>query len=50
MELGLPYVPNVTKLVSHTDVYVLWPGATPVAVGTSLAPMPPPADDDEDDE
>jgi hypothetical protein len=46
--LGLPSVRDVTELASHTDVYALWPGGAPEALGTSLARMSPPAVDDED--
>jgi len=52
LQIGLPSVPDVTELAPRTDVYALWPGGAPAAVGTSLEPtMPPPpaADDDEDE-
>ena len=50
LQLGLPSVRDVTELAPHTDVHALWPGGAQAAVGTSLAPVPPPAADDEDDE
>jgi hypothetical protein len=48
LQLGMPSMPDVTELAPRTDMYELWPGAAPAA-STSLAPMPPPASDNEDE-
>jgi histone H3/H4 len=48
MQLGVASVPDVTDLAPRTDVYALSPRGVPVAAGSSLAPMLPPAADDED--
>lgn len=54
LQLGLPSVPDVTELARDTDVYALWHGAAPAAGSTtsasSVAPMPPPAADGDEDE
>ncbi|CAD6265816.1 unnamed protein product [Miscanthus lutarioriparius] len=50
LQLGLPSVPDVTKLAPCTDVYAMWPGGPPAAAGTSLASMPQPAVDEKTSE